>query len=191
MEIITKKTKSSTYNIYIVVVTLLFVMIFVDIVSPNSKVMKVMFSCITNICSWIVLYFVAIGIMYVDKYLGFLIFMILCVTTLKNENENYVNDQARPVPFSNIGNDTGKTKVIRNLLKNIKEQNPDVELDDNYVNYLYDKYFNDADLLDKLTEEESSKIVSDLKSGYVLSYNIEEEEKLKVDRSRWHKLENL
>jgi len=107
----------------------------------------------------------------------------------ENENENFVNHQSRPLPFSDIGNDSDKSKVIDNLLKSIKAQNPDIELDDNYINYLYDKYFNDDALLGKLTKEESSRIVSDLKSGFVISYDIEEDEKLKADRSRWHRLE--
>ncbi len=190
MNIITEKTKKSTYNLYIIVVTLSFILIFMDVVGKDSKFTKILPNMKSRI-TWLIINLATIAIMYLDIYLGVLIFIIILFVALKNENENenFVNHQSRPLPFSDIGNDSDKSKVIDNLLKSIKAQNPDIELDDNYINYLYDKYFNDDALLGKLTKEESSRIVSDLKSGFVISYDIEEDEKLKADRSRWHRLE--
>ena len=74
-------------------------------------------------------------------------------------------------------------------MKSIKGQVPNIELTSNDTNYIYDKYFNDEDLLNSLLDKESTKLVSDLKSSYVVPYDIEEERNLKKDRTRWHKLQ--
>ena len=103
---------------------------------------------------------------------------------------NYLSraDNARQ-QFTNVPPSSDRNQAINNIIENIKTQNPEMVLDENYVNYLFDKYFSSDQLLDKLTQKESSRIVSDLKSNFIIPYDVEEEQKLKEDRAREQILE--
>lgn len=134
-------------------------------------------------------------------YLGYLVAILLIAilfikfTDLYNVDiDKLRKDLSRPgntrQQFTNVSPSGDRNQAINNILENIKTQNPTMVLDENYVNYLFDKYFSGDQLLDKLTQKESSRIVSDLKSNFIIPYDVAEEQKLKEYRAREQLLES-
>lgn len=179
---LTQKSKKSMYSVYFLVVAFLFIIIFLDVLNFEINFAKLHFK-LDNKTLWFIVLITVIITSYFDLPTGCLLGILLFASMFLQRHENFTSSTE-----SNIPNRSDRSKVVDRLLDQIKKQNPDAKLDDNYYNYLYDKYFNDAEMLDELTKKESRKLVSDIKSDYLVTYNLEEEEELKKARSNWSRL---
>jgi hypothetical protein len=190
MNNITNKTKKIIYYLYILVVIILFLFIYMDIVGNNSVFTSQIIK-IPSSTAWIIICMVSLIVSYMDLTTGILCFIIFfSIMKLRVESFISIPNSSRQLSSVNIPDDSDKGKVIGNIIEQLKTQNPDMILDDNYYNYLYDKYFNDEELLRMLTTKRSCRLVSDLESSFLIPYNLIEEDKLKQNRSNWSRLDN-
>lgn len=182
MDILTQKTKKNIYGIYFLVIAFLFIIIFLDILSCKINFAKLHLK-LNSKTIWLIALIIVVITSYIDLSTGVLLGILLFAVSVLQKRENFTSSTEFDTPYTSV-----KTKVVDRLINQIKNQNPNMDLDDNYYNYLYDKYFNNADILEKLTEKESRKLVSDFKSNHLIPYNLAEEEKLKQSRANWSRI---
>jgi|APSaa5957512535_1039671.scaffolds.fasta_scaffold183499_2 hypothetical protein len=203
MDLVTQNTKYLIYNLYYIIVTLLFIFSFTDIVGNNTKFTGKYLTLVSSRV-WILIGILSLFILLkLDSYVGILLMLLLILLFTNNKiiknkickdchKEEQQNDVSR-MSFTNITNIDDRNKTINNLIIQIKKQNvnSDTDLGINYYNYIYDKYFNNDEILDKLTQKESRQLISNMKSNFIIPYDIIEDEKLQNELPMRYMRDNL
>lgn len=180
---LTNNSKKNIYYTYIIVIIIFFIMTFIYIVG-NDNTFTVSVTKMPSSTAVMIFVLITLLLLYINLTTGIL-FLILIFAILKLDIISYpiLDRFEQSNSAANIPVDSDKSKVIDNIIKQLKQQNPNMNIDDNYYNYLFDKYFSGDNLIDRLTAKKSCRVVSDLESGFIIPYNLIEEERIKISRS--------